>query len=202
MRFLVYGLAAFGALFVAYILVSAGSYSDTQRPMAQSSQAKLFTPPKLAGDVQPFTHSNVRTAMAGQPFLNKEGQRVTAADFSGKLVLLNLWATWCAPCVKELPALDRLQAKFEGQPFEVVAVSLDRGGFEVADPFLRDKLGLTNLATYTDASSRLGVALKAPGLPVSVLIDTSGQEIGRMLGPAKWDSDEAVNLIQFHLDHG
>jgi thiol-disulfide isomerase/thioredoxin len=119
------------------------------------------------------------------------GAKRSLADFRGKVVLLNVWATWCAPCREEMPALDRLQAELGGSAFQVVALSVDQQGPEVAQRFFKE-IGVKSLDFYIDRSARAAFQLDAPGLPVTLLIDRQGREIGRKLGAAKWDSPEVV----------
>ena len=128
-------------------------------------------------------------------FFDAEGNEVRLADFHGEVVVLNLWATWCAPCRREMPSLDRLQAKFGGAGLEVIALSLDRGDIAKVREFY-DELEISHLAIYHDPQARAGRELGAPGLPTTVVIDRSGQEVGRLLGPAEWDSDEALTVIK------
>ena len=128
-------------------------------------------------------------------FLDAEGHEVRLADFQGKVVVLNLWATWCAPCRREMPSLDRLQAKFGGDGLEVIALSLDRGDVAKVREFF-EELEIANLAVYQDPQARAGRELGAPGLPTTVVIDRAGREVGRLLGPAEWDSNEALAVIK------
>ena len=128
-------------------------------------------------------------------FLDGAGKEVSLADFAGEVVVLNLWATWCAPCRDEMPSLDRLQARFGGNGLEVVALSLDRGDVAKVRDFY-EELGISSLAIYHDPNSRAGRELGAPGLPTTIVIDRSGREVGRLLGPAEWDSDEAIAVIE------
>jgi thiol-disulfide isomerase/thioredoxin len=128
-------------------------------------------------------------------FQDASGRERTLADWRGKVVLLNLWATWCAPCRKEMPALDRLQAELGSDRFEVVALSVDRTGLAGAKKFL-DETKAARLALYADPSARLAATLRAVGLPATLLIDAEGREIGRLLGPAEWDSEDAKRLIR------
>ncbi len=118
-------------------------------------------------------------------FVDGAGRPVRLADFAGKVVLLNVWATWCAPCVRELPSLDRLQAELGGADFQVVAVAQDRGGAAVVQPFM-EKHGVKALSAYFDALGAAGTALGVPGLPTSILIGRDGREVARMLGVADW----------------
>jgi len=142
-----------------------------------------------------------RFAPADQPravpplaFTDGAGSKVELAGFAGKVVLLNLWATWCVPCVREMPSLDRLQAGLGGADFQVVALAEDRGGAPVVLPFL-DKLGLKALPPYLDVPGAATAALAVRGLPTSVLIGRDGRELGRMLGGTDWDSPDSHALI-------
>jgi thiol-disulfide isomerase/thioredoxin len=128
-------------------------------------------------------------------FFDADRKEVTLADFRGKVVVLNLWATWCAPCRREMPSLDRLQAKHGGEGLEVIALSLDRGDIAKVRAFF-DELAISHLAVYQDPKGRAGHELAAPGLPTTVVIDRAGQEVGRLLGPAEWDSAEALAVIE------
>jgi len=127
-------------------------------------------------------------------FLDASAKERTLADWRGKVVLLNLWATWCLPCRKEMPALDRLQRELGSDQFQVVAVSVDRTGLDGARKFLADT-GAETLALYADPAARMGSTLRAAGLPATLLLDRQGREIGRLLGPAEWDGEDAKRLI-------
>lgn len=128
-------------------------------------------------------------------FKNDQGQDTTLGAWKGKVVLVNLWATWCAPCRKEMPDLDRLQAELGGDEFEVVAISLDRGTDRKPREFLRE-IGVKRLKLYHDPTARIGNKLQAIGLPATLLLDRDGKEIGRLVGPAKWDSPDALRLVR------
>jgi thiol-disulfide isomerase/thioredoxin len=127
-------------------------------------------------------------------FVDAAGKARTLADWKGKVVLLNLWATWCLPCRKEMPGLDRLQAELGSDKFEVVALSVDRAGVEASRKFL-DQIKVTKLGLYADPTTRASSTLKVIGMPATLLIDARGREIGRLVGPAEWDSPEAKALI-------
>jgi thiol-disulfide isomerase/thioredoxin len=131
-------------------------------------------------------------------FTNAEGRDLSISDFRGRLVLLNLWATWCVPCRKEMPTLDRLEAKLGGPDFEVVALSIDRQGLEAVKSFFAE-LGIKALRIYLDQSGKAAFALNAPGLPTTLLIDRDGHEIARKIGPAEWDSPKAEGVIRRYL---
>src|SRR5258707_12085176 len=127
-------------------------------------------------------------------FEDNQGQWRSLADFKGKTVLLNIWATWCVPCRREMPALDRLQAKLGGPDFEVVPVSVDRGGIEVVKKVYAE-IGARNLTMYIDSSGQLLRAVGAVGLPTTLLVDRAGREIARIIGPAEWDAPEIADFI-------
>ena len=128
-------------------------------------------------------------------FQDAEGRERTLSDWRGKVVLLNLWATWCLPCRKEMPSLDRLQKELGSDQFEVVALSVDRKGLEASRKFL-DETKVERLALYVDPSARANTELRVVGLPVTLLIDAQGRELGRLLGPAEWDGEDAKRLLR------
>jgi thiol-disulfide isomerase/thioredoxin len=162
------------------------------RPSVPLLAAFLLASP-AAGAEFPFAASEPRDVPEVR-FLDAEESEVTLADFRGKVVLVNLWATWCAPCRREMPALDRLQAELGGPDFEVVAISVDRAGVERVRAFL-DEVGVTRLEIYRDPRMAATRALRAPGLPTSVVLDRQGREVGRVLGDAEWDGPEAKAIL-------
>jgi thiol-disulfide isomerase/thioredoxin len=128
-------------------------------------------------------------------FQDDQGHDLTLADFRGRVVLLNLWATWCVPCRKEMPTLDRLQARLGGKDFVVIALSIDRKGIEAVRGFYHE-VGVKKLGIYLDPSGKGSHDLAIPGLPATLLIDREGREVARKLGEAEWDSPEMVSLVQ------
>ena len=131
-------------------------------------------------------------AVSGQPFFEDGGESRTIADYQGAGVVMNFWATWCAPCVREMPSLDRLQAKMPG--IRVLALSVDRGGAPVIENFYRQHK-ITNLDVLADRGGKLMRKLRVRGLPTTLLIDANGNEVGRVVGPVEWDSDPILALI-------
>lgn len=131
-------------------------------------------------------------------FIDAEGRERTLGDFRGKLVLLNLWATWCGPCREEMPELDDLQAMLGSERFEVVALSVEKDGLPLARNFLKE-VGAENLALYNDPTGKANFTFKAFGLPTTLLISPDGREIGRMVGPAPWAGEDARRLIETAL---
>ncbi len=128
-------------------------------------------------------------------FRDGSGRPLTLADFRGRTVLLNLWATWCVPCRKEMPTLDRLEARLGGGDFQVVALSIDRAGPAAVKAFLKT-LGLSALGVYDDASGKAAGSLGVVGIPTTLLVGRDGRELGRKVGPAAWDDAESVALIR------
>lgn len=128
-------------------------------------------------------------------FADGAGTPRSLTDFRGKIVLLNIWATWCVPCRTEMPTLDRLQGELGGPGFEVVALSIDRNGPDAVRKFYAE-IGVKHLAVNVDASSQAAFSLGAVGLPATLLIDRNGMEIGRLIGPAEWDAPEMVAFLK------
>ena len=164
----------------------------------------------LAAKVAPFARGEVAAVnVAKSPlkvpnlaFEDGAGKKLTLADFKGKTVLLNLWATWCVPCRKEMPTLDALEQKLGGPDFQVVAVNIDTRDAEKPKAFLKE-IGVKGLAYYADPSAKSFQDLKAVGraigMPTTLLVDRSGCEIGTIAGPAEWASDDAVKMIKAAL---
>jgi len=133
-------------------------------------------------------------------FEDDQGQLRRLADFRGKIVLLNIWATWCAPCLKELPALDRLDAALNGADFAVIAVSVDRKGIDAVRKVF-GQLNVQRLAIYMDSSGQALRTVRAIGLPTSLFIDREGREFGRAVGPAEWDAATTIGFFQHVVSH-
>ena len=156
---------------------------------------KADAPP---GALAAFVAKPDRPAVPQLPFADGSGAALTFANWKGRVVLVNLWATWCAPCRKEMPALAALQAKLGSRDFEVVAISVDSKGVTASSAFLKD-VGADNLKLYVEPSTEIVNGLRAIGLPTTLLIDRQGREIGRLVGPADWASPEAEVLIKSAL---
>jgi thiol-disulfide isomerase/thioredoxin len=186
-------LAAFAAVYVML------GWPDNDSGRGAAPQAGKSTPSALTtGPMTTFVFKKPPAALSDVTFLNGEGKEVSLKDWRGKVVLLNLWATWCAPCREEMPALDRLQKELGSDKFQVVALAVDKAGLEGARKFLEDNK-VDNLKLFADPTARDGTKLKVIGMPTTILIDTEGREIGRLIGPAAWDSAEAKRLIEAYL---
>ena len=133
-------------------------------------------------------------------FVDATGRTLSLEQFRGKVVLLNIWATWCTPCRQEMPSLDRLQEQLGGNDFEVVALSIDKGdkGMELVKSFYAS-LGVSRLRVYHDPEGAAGFDLGVMGVPATLLLDREGREIGRMSGAAEWDSPESVALMRRYI---
>jgi thiol-disulfide isomerase/thioredoxin len=149
----------------------------------------------LSGAVAHFSLSNPRLPAPAADFRDVDGKEVSLAGFRGRVVLLNFWATWCIPCLKEMPALDRLQGAVGGSDFTVATVSIDRGGAADAKSWF-DRNGIRDLPLYLDPDSKAAFAFRASDLPTSVIVDRAGRVVGRMVGPAEWDAPAAKALIR------
>ncbi len=156
-------------------------------------------PPLLGAFGENFTLLDPSVPTPLEAFTDLAGNRVRLAEFEGRVVLLNFWATWCAPCVREMPSLDRLQAALGERGLSVVAVSIDRGGVKAIRPFAK-RLGLTHMGLYHDPKGALIRAFGVTGLPASFVIDRNGNIAGAYAGPAEWDGPEARALIEYYLN--
>jgi thiol-disulfide isomerase/thioredoxin len=156
----------------------------------------LATPPSaVAAAERNFVFVDPPKALPDIRFVDGDGRNRALSDFRGKFVLLNIWATWCVPCRKEMPTLDRLRDALGGGDFEVIALSVDRGGLDVVRKFYGE-IGIKHLAMHVDSSGKTALALGAVGLPTTLLIDQAGREIGRLVGPAEWDSPDMIAFIR------
>ena len=183
-----------GSAGLLYAILSA-SLSGGARNSAVREAAVLNDPSLLVGEMEDFAYAFTPRTAPTESFLH-DRREMTLADFQGKTVLVNFWATWCAPCLKELPSLDALQEALGSEQFAVVAVAADPKGPDVAAAFLK-KLDIRHLKLYADPKLALTIATGgAAVLPVSILYDASGREVGRLTGEADWTSMEAKALIE------
>jgi thiol-disulfide isomerase/thioredoxin len=197
---------AIGAVLIGAVIGFAGLYGigGLQRSAAGDSACRPAV--ELSRKLAPLAHGEVAAlTMATSPlrlpdlaFEDADGKPKKLSDWRGRTVLVNLWATWCVPCRKEMPALERLQAKLGGPDFEVVAINIDTRDPEKPKNFLKDA-NLTRLGYFSDEKAKVFQELKsigrALGMPTSVLVDGQGCEIATIAGPADWASDDAIKLI-------
>ncbi len=169
------------------ILVGAGYYRYTNTINVDSGDSQLV-----------FYYYQSPAEMPELNFADGKNRELSLESFHDKVVLLNIWATWCVPCRKEMPALDRLQALLGGADFEVVALSIDRAQIDIIKDFYGE-LELSSLAIYHDSTGGAPYKLNVRGIPATLLINREGKELGRVVGPAEWDSPEIVKEIRIHL---
>jgi thiol-disulfide isomerase/thioredoxin len=186
------GLTVIGALGLAYQLATMNGIGA---PGDAESDSTSAAPVPLGP--QAFSFPDRPIAVTDLKFMDATGKSISLSDFRGRSLLLNIWATWCLPCRKEMPSLDRLQAKFDPQKFLVLPLSIDRGGIPVVEKFY-EQLGLKSLGMYNDQSATALQQLGLLGIPATLLINPEGREVGRRLGPAEWDSAEVATILQEH----
>jgi thiol-disulfide isomerase/thioredoxin len=198
---------AIGAVLIGAAIGFAGVYEFGGLKRGSGGDSACAGAVDLARKIGPLAHGEVAAlTMATSPlrlpdlaFWDAEGKPRKLSDWRGKTVLVNLWATWCVPCRKEMPALDSLQTKLGGKDFEVVAINIDTRDPEKPKNFLKEA-NLTRLAYFTDTKAKVFQDLKgigkALGMPTSILVDSQGCEIGNLAGPAEWASDDAIKLIK------
>ena len=201
---LVAALLGMAAGFAAVYGIGGLKRNGTPSADALACTGAVETAKKLAplarGEVAAFVPAETPRRLPELMFTNGEGQPAKLSDFRGRVALINLWATWCVPCRKEMPALDALEGKLGGPAFSVVAVNLDTGDRAKPRKFL-DEIGVKHLAYYEDPSTNVFQDLKRYGgaiigLPATVLVDRDGCELGVLPGPADWASEDALALIR------
>ena len=177
-------------------LMIAGLVSLATIPVAGPAAAG----PELSGHMQNFTLAPASRSRAGVQWKNGNGKVVGLDDYKGKVVLLNFWATWCAPCIRELPSLDRLQASLGGDDFSVVVLNIDREGKRKAKRMMR-RLKLKNLSLNLDREVKVAKTLGVLNMPTTFLFDRKGREIGKLEGGAEWDEKESIALVKYFIDN-
>ncbi len=185
------GLGTLGLLWISF---------SAMIPQGKPGVSQEVVQNLLVGEMREFELAFPPRGTPLNDFDGPEG-RTNLKDFRGKVILVNFWATWCAPCVEELPSLDRLQAELGGDDFSVVAIAAE-GRMQERGPAFFDKLGIAELALYADP--RLGLARDmgaTTALPLSILYDAKGNEIGRFLGGADWSSPEAIALVKAVIEN-
>ncbi|MER9626038.1 TlpA disulfide reductase family protein [Mesorhizobium sp. M0296] len=184
--------------------VAAGGGKDDVACAAKTDRAKKIAA-AATGQVAALLPADPPQSLKSLAFNGPDGKPTTIADHAGKTVLLNLWATWCAPCRAEMPALDALQKEMGSDAFQVVAVNIDAGDDAKPKKFLKDT-GVKSLGYYRDATMALFNDVKtrglALGLPVTMLIDGQGCLIAHMNGPAEWSGPDAKRLVEAALQPG
>jgi len=194
------GVAAALVLAVLYGIKAPGHKEAAESGACPGTSEKVARlKPLVHGEIAALSLASAPRPLPELKFTGSDGTPARLADFKGRSVLLNLWATWCVPCRQEMPALDRLQGVLGSKDFVVVAVNIDTAKLDRPKAFLSD-IGVKNLAFYADSTADVFQALKENGkilgLPATILIDENGCEIGTLAGPAQWDSQEALALLK------
>ncbi|GJD30412.1 Thiol:disulfide interchange protein TlpA [Methylobacterium adhaesivum] len=196
------GLAA-GAVLVAAVgaglaVYGTGQTGGNSAPCAAASEAVARIAPKARGAVAALQVLETPRPAPALAFKGPDGADTTLASLDGRLRLVNLWATWCAPCKAEMPALDRLEAEFGGPDFAVVTINVETRALDKPPQWLRDN-GIAHLAYYADPGGRVLPAIQkdtgSQGLPTTMLVDAKGCTLGVMKGPADWSGPDAKHLI-------
>lgn len=195
------GVLAFTATLVAALLAVGVAYRmgalSPDRETARSVATSFPASPR-AGKPFAFSKPAAPRPLPELRFMDGAGRDTSLSAFRARMVLLNIWATWCGPCREEMPSLDRLQARLGGTDFQVVPLSIDRQGLPTVKAFYRE-LGLGHLGIYVDVSGRAAGDLGIVGIPATLLVDRRGREIGRVMGPAEWDSEEVIEVLRRYL---
>ena len=192
--------ALIAVLGVAAVYGIAGQERNgTDAVCAQAAATVKRLAPLAHGEVAAVSVMDDPRVLPALTFHDASGAERHLSDWKGRVVLLNLWATWCVPCRKEMPALDALQTKLGGDRFQVVAVNIDTRNLDKPKAWL-DEVGIKGLGYFADPSAKVFQDLKgigkALGMPTTLLIDPQGCELGTLAGPAEWASDDAIKLIE------
>lgn len=195
------GLVILAAITGIYLFQADGRKTGTPEVATAGvgTPAAVIDPSLATGALSAFLIKPERKAVPDFDFQDGAGAPLKISQWKGRVVLVNLWATWCAPCRKEMPDLAALQQDMGSAEFEVVAISVDRKGVEASSAFLK-ATGAEALKLYVEPTTAIVNELQALGLPATILLDRQGREIGRLLGPADWASPEAKALIRAALE--
>ncbi|MHB2169454.1 thiol:disulfide interchange protein TlpA [Alsobacter sp. R-9] len=195
------GRAAGLAVVVLYV-TSGGAGNAAEADCSAAAPIAAAMQPTARGEVAAVQVAKTPKPLPNLSFAGPDGKPMTLADFRGRTVLLNLWATWCVPCRKEMPALDTLQKTMGGDAFTVVAVNIDTRNLDKPKAWLVEN-GITTLGYYADPSAKVFQELKmvgkAFGMPTTLIIDPRGCELATLAGPAEWASEDALKMIRAAL---
>lgn len=191
-------LAAIAGLAVGFGIPAweGGSARIDLKPSPQQTAAQA--PEKSGTGLHKLVRHSEPKPVPALQFVDGNGAQKTLDDFRGKVVVLNFWATWCAPCKVEMPALDRLQAKLGGDDFTVLALSVDRAGMEKPREFFRNS-EIKALDLYNDETGESAIKVEAGGLPVTLILDREGREVARLTGTAEWDAAEVIDALKGYI---
>ena len=195
-------LGAMAGLALVYGIAPLSRNAAPDAACGSAAETAKRLEPHIRGEVAALTPAKAPIRVSDLSFRDGSGRERNLAEWQGRVVLLNLWATWCVPCRKEMPALDALQKKLGGPDFEVVAVNIDTRDPDKPKAWLKE-IGVTQLAYYADPSAKIFQDLKgagrAFGMPTTLLVDTQGCELASLAGPAEWASEDAVKFVSAAL---
>ena len=184
------------ALAAIAIIAALFAFAPTNAVTGGISQSTRTTVQSLkTGDMKKLVVHPGPQAVATAPYATATGDTATLAAYKGKVVLLNFWATWCAPCRKEMPMLSELQTELGGSDFEVITIATGKNDAAAMARFFAE-IGISNLPLHTDAHSAVAREMGVLGLPATVLIARDGTEVARLLGDADWASDSAKSILK------
>ena len=176
----------FISIFLILTTISSSSYSKEEKDIINSF---------LKEELEDFELSKEKQNISDLKFKDDEGKEISFSDFQDKILLVNFWATWCAPCIKEMPSLDRLKKKIN-KNFDVIAVSVDRDGVKKVKDFFNENK-ITNLEEYFDTKNSLAKEMNLIGLPTSFFINKKGDLIGYFQGDLEWDNNTVIEFINY-----
>jgi len=176
----------FISIFLILTILFLSSYSKEEKGIINNF---------LKEELEDFELSKEKHNISSLKFKDEQEKEISFSDFKGKILLVNFWATWCAPCIKEMPSLDRLKSKVDGN-FDVVAISIDRdGGKKVIDFFNENKI--TNLEKFFDIKNSLAKEMNLIGIPTSFFVNKKGDLIGHYQGDMEWDNDNIIKFVNY-----
>ncbi len=188
------GLCA-ALIIIAAAIVASGPKSEPAVVAVPAAAEKPAVQAPEEPEASPIVWHETPRPLPATVFKDATDADQTLANFAGKVLVVNFWATWCAPCVKEMPTLDALQAKLGGPGFQVLAISQDREGARVAKPFA-EKNEWKNLAFFVEAPGKFARDAKMRGLPTSLIVDKNGLEVARVEGELEWNSPEVEKIVR------
>ena len=178
-----------------YILIILTSLSFK----SYANNEELLMDKFLEKELEDFEISKENKNISNLTFEDHTGKKIKFANFKGKILLINFWATWCAPCIKEMPSLDRLQLKLN-KNFKVLAISEDRNGIKKVKDFFAEN-NINNLEQYFDVKGKLAKELELIGMPTTLVVDKKGYVIGRYQGDMEWDDTEVIKFINYFIEN-
>ena len=180
------------------VLYGGQALADNTSPSMLSPEERGKLEKLMPEDFSKFTLHDEPRPFRDKTFVNAEGEDIDLAEFADNVTLVNFWATWCPPCLKELPGMDKLQTKLKDDGLNVVAISLDHGGIKKARGFW--KRADMQMGLYADPDKDLAQQMGVIGLPVTAILGPDGREIGRLIGEAEWDSEGVEKMLRFLIE--